>query len=54
MEIDLAQEVRGLLVLMGFQERIEPFRKEELPESMLLGSESLWLTVPIQVNPGGD
>ena len=38
----------GLTSHMGLQEGItSPFRKVGLPESMLLGSESLWLPIPI-------
>ena len=41
MEENLVQEVKGQTVLMGLQEGIttQPFRKEGLPKSMLLGSE---------------
>ena len=47
--------LEGLTPQMGLQEGItSPFGKEGLPESMLLESESLWLPVPIHVNPGGD
>ena len=47
--------ISARLVLSGDAGEAPPlFRKEGLPKSMPLGSESHWLTVPIWVNPGRD